>query len=181
MKYLLAILIACLISFSLERRQTRFTRAMGRNIHWRDSDWWKTLQSRFLKFAKRQFQKKYTRKPEKVGTKIAANDEWITCGIIKGKKCLKYQIVPIPTGCAVLYQNCNFSGWKLLVCDTVPSLSSHRNDKVSSIKVGKKTKATLYEDLEFGGRSLSLNRQISCLIKHSFNDITSSLKLSKTK
>ena len=177
MKYHLALLILCLLSLSIQKEFKR----SRRTVPWKKSGWWKSMKSQFLKYAKKSFKKKYSRKPEKIGDRIAANDEWITCGTVKKNKCLEFKIVPIPSGCAVLYENCNFSGWKLLVCDNVPWLSSHRIDKVSSIKVGKKTKATLYEDIDFGGRKLSAKKKIACLIKYAFNDIASSLKIRKTK
>ena len=139
------------------------------------------MKRQFIKYAKKNFTKKFTKKPEKIGKRIAANDEWITCGTVKKDKCIEFKIVPIPSGCAVLYENCNFSGWKLLICDDVPWLSAGRNDRVSSIKVGKRTKATLFEDVDFGGKKLSAKKNIACLIKHSFNDIASSLRVKKIK
>lgn len=176
MKHFLIILFLFLVSFSFERR---LFRPNMKKLKWKNSEWWKMMKSQFMKFAKRKFKRKYSREPERMGGMIASNNEWITCGTVKGKKCLSYKIVPIPKGCAVLYENCNFKGWKLLVCNSVTNLGTMRNDKVSSIKVGKGTRATLFEEMDFGGRSFITEKKISCLIKYNFNDIASSLQLKK--
>ncbi len=51
------------------------------------------------------------------------------------------------------------------------------NDQLSSIKVPKGLKVTIYEDQAFGGRSLVLTKDASAdfLISNKFNDVTSSL------
>jgi hypothetical protein len=179
MKYFLVFLLLCLVSQTFERRINR--RIIGSGYvdksRWKNSEWWKMMKSQYMKLAKRKFKRKYSNEPEIMGKMVAANREWITCGTVKGKKCISYMVAPIPKGCAVLYEKCNFKGWKVLVCHSVSNLGNNRNDKVSSIKVGKGTRASLFEGMNFAGRSFSTEREIPCLIKYNFNDIAASLKL----
>jgi hypothetical protein len=180
MKHYLVFILLCLVSQTFEKR-INGKRINGSSFvdksKWKNSEWWKMLKSQYMKLAKKKFNRKYSKEPEIMGKMVAAYNEWITCGTVKGKKCISYMVVPIPKGCAVLYEKCNFKGWKVLVCHSVSNLGKDRNNKVSSIKVGKGTRATLFEGMNFGGRSFSAEKKVSCLIKYNFNDISASLQL----
>src|SRR5690348_9738169 len=69
----------------------------------------------------------------------------------------------IPSGCIDLYQDCNFLGQKLRLCSDVPNLVPFGfNDMASSIKLGKDTKATLYEHVNYLGRTANFDKDIAC-------------------
>jgi len=53
-----------------------------------------------------------------------------------------------------------------------------KNDDVSSVKLSGDAKVTLYEHAGYKGRSITTDRNISCLVDKQFNDQLSSLKVS---
>lgn len=81
-------------------------------------------------------------------------------------------------GCVWLFSTCNYQGFKREFCHNVKNLRSFRfNDMTSSIKIGRKTKAILYKDINYGGKFLKISKDIRCLSNHHFNRITSSLQI----
>jgi hypothetical protein len=93
----------------------------------------------------------------------------------------------IGEGCIILYEHCNFEGRQLKLCNDAPSLGSYGfNDLASSIKLGKGTTATLYEDINYGKRQAFCNKDVWCFLYYQqkldismFNDLASSVKIGK--
>jgi hypothetical protein len=84
-------------------------------------------------------------------------------------------------GVATVYQNCNYTGYALAlpVGDyTLDRLKSYGvvNDDLSSVRVASGYKITLYEHDNFGGQSVLVTGDNSCL--GNFNDKASSIKIS---
>ncbi len=87
-----------------------------------------------------------------------------------------------PTGQAITYKDCNFSGTAvgLPVGDyNLAALNSRGilNDDISSIKVTSGYKVTLYENDNFAGASLVLTADNSCLVGAGWNDRASSIRV----
>jgi hypothetical protein len=76
-----------------------------------------------------------------------------------------------------LYEDCNFSGRVKRVTEDLSFLGDDFDDTVSSVRVGPETRVVLYKDEDFHGRSVSLDRDESCLENRHFNDVASSLRL----
>ncbi|WP_010520607.1 T9SS type A sorting domain-containing protein [Aquimarina agarivorans] len=83
-----------------------------------------------------------------------------------------------------VYLGCNFKGANATFApgtyDFKQFKTRFRNDQLSSIKVPKGYKVTLYEH-DLKGKTLVLSSDNSCLIAESFNDQTSSIKVEKTQ
>jgi hypothetical protein len=86
------------------------------------------------------------------------------------------------TGVATTYKDCNYGGSAvaLPVGDyTLAALNARGilNDDVSSIRVNSGYKVTLYENDNFGGATLMLTADNSCLVGAGWNDRASSIKV----
>jgi hypothetical protein len=86
------------------------------------------------------------------------------------------------TGVTTLYKDCNFGGTavSLPVGDyTLSQLNSRGilNDDVSSLKVNSGYKVTLYENDNFGGATLVVTADNSCLVGAGWNDRASSMRV----
>ena len=91
-----------------------------------------------------------------------------------------------PTATAVtLYLDCPFSGTSVsldegnynvgdLVALGIP------NDKVSSLRVADGYKLEIFLDKDFSGRSLSFTQDDNCLVDDNFNDLLSSVRVTRT-
>jgi hypothetical protein len=89
-----------------------------------------------------------------------------------------------PTGVASVYQHCSYGGYSANLNEGSYTLSQLqalgvRNDDLSSLKVNAGYKVTLYEGDNFTGRSVAKTGNADCLVNDSFNDITSSIVVSK--
>ncbi|WP_343688080.1 carbohydrate-binding protein [Chitinophaga sp.] len=89
------------------------------------------------------------------------------------------------TAAATFYKDCNYSGLGISLPTgnyTLAQLLSHGilNDDISSIQVSSGYQTTVYANDNYGGSSLLVNTNNSCLVNNSFNDIISSLKVSAT-
>lgn len=87
-------------------------------------------------------------------------------------------------GDVYLYQNCSYGGWKatfdagdFLMADLISK--GGINDDASSIKIPPGMQVVLYTNNNYGGTALTLTADDACLSDHSFNDLTSSLKVSQ--
>ncbi len=81
-----------------------------------------------------------------------------------------------------IYQHCNFRGQSLTLDTTNYSNFNNinfNNDQLSSIKIASGYSVQLFENNNFKGKSVTLTSNDSCLIGKSFNDITSSIKVTK--
>lgn len=83
----------------------------------------------------------------------------------------------ISAGCIRMYNDCNYSGSYLDLCNSVSSIGSTYNDRISSIKLGSNTVAYLYQDSNYNGEAIVINSDTSCLTGYSFNDLISSVKI----
>ena len=86
-------------------------------------------------------------------------------------------------GSVTLYEHCNYQGKAVTLSAGTYDYNSIlsrgiKNDDVSSVKVSGGAKATLYQDAGYRGRSVTVDRNISCLVDKQFNDQLSSLRVS---
>ncbi|WP_157366659.1 CBM96 family carbohydrate-binding protein [Aquimarina agarilytica] len=92
---------------------------------------------------------------------------------------------PTPTtnGDVIIYEHCNFGGESLAL--NVGNYSNFNNlkfsnDQLSSIKIASGYTVQLFANSNFNGKSITLKANNACLIGDNFNDIVSSIKVSKT-
>lgn len=83
------------------------------------------------------------------------------------------------TGPVCLYKDANYGGKPNCKSADTPNLKDTWNDKTSSVKVSAGYEATLFENKQYGGRSLTLKVHTASLAGANFNDITTSLKVVK--
>jgi hypothetical protein len=84
---------------------------------------------------------------------------------------------------ATVYKDCNYGGYAvgLLAGNyTLGQLQSLGvvNDDISSLRVTSGYQVQLFLDNDFGGTSVTITADNACLVANSFNDLTSSLKIS---
>ncbi|NJO88016.1 MAG: carbohydrate-binding protein [Chloroflexia bacterium] len=98
--------------------------------------------------------------------------------------------IVIPDGKATFYEDCSYGGWAVgleegnynmsdLIAKGIP------NDKISSLKVDAGYEVIAYWDINFGGASVTLTSNISCLVNvangsENWNDKITSLKVQKS-
>lgn len=84
-----------------------------------------------------------------------------------------------------VYTDCNFSG---VVARLRPGdydlaqlqAAGLANDTLSAVRVPPGYKVTLFEHFRFGGRTATLTNDTGCLLSQQFNDLASSLKITRT-
>jgi len=108
-----------------------------------------------------------------------ASSAQITAGILW----LKHRRYAAGMGDVYLYQNCNYGGWKATFdvgnfLETDMIAKGGVNDDASSIQIPPGMQVILYSNNNYGGTALTLTASDACLSDHSFNDATSSLKVS---
>ncbi|WP_010523138.1 S8 family serine peptidase [Aquimarina agarivorans] len=83
---------------------------------------------------------------------------------------------------ATLYRHCNFNGTsaRLAVGDYADISSVFINNQLSSIQIPSGLQVTLYSEVTFGGSSIVLTANDSCLSNDRFNDVASSARISRT-
>jgi uncharacterized protein YdeI (BOF family) len=91
--------------------------------------------------------------------------------------------VPVSSGVATTYKDCNYGGSavSLPVGDyTLSALNSRGilNDDISSISLNSGYQMIIYENDNFGGASLAITSNNSCLVGQGWNDRASSLRVS---
>lgn len=84
-----------------------------------------------------------------------------------------------------LYEHCNFTGKAASLPVGNHNLNSltargAKNDDVSAIRVPRGYAVTIYEHAGFRGKSRTINSSTACLVNMGFNDIVSSVKVSRT-
>jgi hypothetical protein len=89
------------------------------------------------------------------------------------------------TGVASVYKHCNYGGYAVALGVGNYTLSQLQalgvlNDDISSIKVNSGYQLQLFLDDNFTGTSITLTADNACLVTNSFNDLTSSLRVSAT-
>ena len=87
-------------------------------------------------------------------------------------------------GEVVLFEDCNYEGkYKKFGLGDVTYVGDDFNDITSAITIGPYTMVTIYENTNYGGKSITFKNEsaavsgISCLIANNFNDMLSSLKV----
>lgn len=129
----------------------------------------KTLNKKVKKY----FPDRYT--PDK-----AAHDcnrhSWKSCYEVRKNKCVSFGWVPIPRGCAVVYDRCNYQGTSKIICGDLHNLGKF-NKKISSVKLGPSTHLELFCEKRYNGKSIKLHFNEPCLINHKFNAKTKSVKI----
>lgn len=83
-------------------------------------------------------------------------------------------------GVATLYQHCGYGGYGVALPEGRYSLAQLLargigNDEISSLRVDPGYQVTLYQDDNFGGRSVTRTSDTSCLVDAGFNDLASSI------
>ncbi|SFO76039.1 Por secretion system C-terminal sorting domain-containing protein [Chitinophaga sp. YR627] len=86
------------------------------------------------------------------------------------------------TGPVTVYKDCNYAGYAVNLSTGTYTLSQLNalgilNDDISSLKVTSGYKVTLYKHDNFGGATLAVTADNSCLVANNWNDSTSSLKV----
>jgi hypothetical protein len=89
------------------------------------------------------------------------------------------------TGAATVYKHCNYGGYAVALGVGNYTLSQLQalgvlNDDISSIKVNSGYQVQLFLNDTFTGTSITLTADNACLVANSFNDLTSSLRVSAT-
>ncbi len=84
---------------------------------------------------------------------------------------------------ATVYRNCNYGGTAVGLLTGNYTLSQLQNlgilnDDISSLRVTSGYQVELFADNNFAGTSVVITADNSCLVANSFNDLTSSLKIS---
>lgn len=82
-------------------------------------------------------------------------------------------------GPVCLYKGANYAGSPNCKSADTPKLKDTWNDQASSVKVAAGYEATLYENKQYGGRSLTLKVHTASLASANFDNITTSLKVVK--
>ena len=91
---------------------------------------------------------------------------------------------PPPIGPAVVYQNCNNDPGYALALNVGTYTTAQLNalgvadNDISRVTVQAGYQVTLYTDNNFGGSSIILTSEASCLTSNNFNDVVSSIKVS---
>jgi hypothetical protein len=89
------------------------------------------------------------------------------------------------TGVAYVYKHCNYGGYVTALGVGNYTLSQLQNlgvlnDDISSLKVSNGYQVQLFVDDNFGGASTTVTADNACLVSNSFNDLTSSIKITAT-
>jgi len=84
-----------------------------------------------------------------------------------------------------VHQHCNYGGYSVPLSSGSYDLSSitrrgGKNDDISSIRIPNGYRVTIYEHAGFRGRSRTFSSNQSCLVASNFNDILSSIRVTKT-
>ena len=91
---------------------------------------------------------------------------------------------PPPIGPAVVYQNCNNDTGYAIALNVGTYTTAQLNalgvadNDISRVTVQAGYQVTLYTDNNFGGSSIILTSEASCLTSNNFNDVVSSIKVS---
>ena len=101
---------------------------------------------------------------------------WESCYEIQGNRCLSWGWTPIPKGCVVVYDKCNFRGTGSIVCGDMKKLVM-MHKKVSSVKLGPNTGIHLFSKSGLKGKKIALVYNEPCLINHKFDRRAQSLKI----
>ncbi len=73
---------------------------------------------------------------------------------------------PLPDGCIVLFQNCNFKGKFLVLCNDMNDIYDHfTSNLIGSIRLGKYTKVFYWDKTYYDGKMNAISTTDSCLEK----------------
>ena len=81
------------------------------------------------------------------------------------------------TGAVCVYADINYGGAHTCVDADTSWIGSSWNDRASSVRLRAGIQAQLFNDINYGGRSLTLAGDTPNLVSLSFNDLMSSLKV----
>ena len=92
---------------------------------------------------------------------------------------------PNPSKPVTLYQHCNYGGYAVGLNEGTYTLSQLQSmgmvdNDISSLKVASGYTARLYQNNNFSGSSILLSGDDNCLVNENFNDITTSVTVSKS-
>ena len=104
-------------------------------------------------------------------------NSWRSCYEIRNKKCVSWGWIPIPKGCAVTFEKCNYIGTAQIVCGNLNKLFT-MNKKISSVKLGPSTILELFSKRIMKGSKRMLKFNEPCLKSHSFSGKAQSLRVS---
>jgi hypothetical protein len=83
------------------------------------------------------------------------------------------------TGAACVYADIDYGGAHTCVDADTAWIGSAWNDRASSVRLRAGYVATLYKDINYGGQSLALAGDTSNLVASGFNDVMSSLRVTR--
>jgi hypothetical protein len=86
---------------------------------------------------------------------------------------------PAQTGAVCFYEHINYAGQSLCADADSAWIGTVWNDRVSSVRVAAGYKVELFSDINFGGRALALQGDAADLVALNFNDLASSLRVSR--
>jgi Peptidase inhibitor family I36 len=89
-------------------------------------------------------------------------------------------VVTPPTGAICFYEHVPYGGESFCADADSAWVGTPWNDRISSVKVASGYQVDLFDDINFGGRSLRLSADTSSLVPLGFNDIVSSFRVSRT-
>ena len=81
--------------------------------------------------------------------------------------------------CAVLYQHCGYRGRSRIYCGNINWVGRSWNDMFSAIKLIGNSKITVYKHRNYKGKRKTFYSNISCLTNYGYNDIISSLSVTR--
>jgi hypothetical protein len=84
---------------------------------------------------------------------------------------------PTPTGTVCFYENAGFAGAATCANASSNWVGSTWNDRISSVKVTAGYQLELFENIDFGGRSVLLTADSGNLADRNFNDLASSYRI----
>ena len=92
---------------------------------------------------------------------------------------------PNPSKPVTLYQHCNYGGYTVGLNEGTYTLSQLQSmgmvdNDISSLKVASGYTVRLYQNNNFSGNSIVLSGDDSCLVNENFNDVTTSVTVSKS-
>lgn len=94
--------------------------------------------------------------------------------------------VPAATAQVSLYEHCNYGGYNVPFSEGSHNLNGLvrrgvKNDDVSSLRIASGYSVTVYEHNNYQGKSKTFTGDDSCIVNDGFNDIISSIKVTRTR
>lgn len=109
---------------------------------------------------------------------LPAQRSWLAAAGIAALALLGPSAHAADTGAVCVYADINYGGAHTCVDANTPWIGSDWNDRASSVRLRAGIQAQLFNDINYGGGSLTLAGDTPNLVSLKFNDLMSSLKVS---